>query len=76
MNLKSEEIRPELVHTMIMSTKNNVKVAPSWRNRNMRSVHHGVAGHQSWTVTKKGIGIGHVIEEPRVVRPVAVSQRP
>ena len=45
----------------------------------MRSVHNGVAGDQSWTVImgdEEGIGIGHVIEDLRVVRPIAVNQRP
>ena len=61
---------------MIMSLKHNVEVAPPWWNQNMHSVHNGVAGDQSWTVTKKSIGMGHVIEDLRVVRPVAVNQRP
>ena len=61
-----------------MSAKHNAKVAPSGRKRNMHSVHNGVAGYQSWTVImgdEEGIGMGRVIEDLRVVRPVAVNQR-
>ena len=57
-----------------ISSKRNLEVAPSWRDRNVRSVDNGVAGHQSWTVTEKGIGIRHVVEELRMGCPITVNQ--
>ena len=60
-----------------ISSKRNLKVAPSWRKRNVRSVDNRVAGHQSWTAIitiDKGISIGRVIEELRMECPIAVNQ--
>ena len=63
--------------TLNISTKHNLKVGPSSRNRNVRSVDNRVAGHQSWTAiitVDKGISIGRVIEELRMECPIAVNQ--